>query len=122
MGEGGVDRRGSQSCPLHEQVGGEEGVLLQKLVNAERGAGSVALCRYELSAALEQLDDSRRRIKCLIGRFGNARKKERLARPVSESCFEAWSSRSIAQRQVRPDMSRAKLKERKPQTAAGRQT
>lgn len=55
IGGDGVDRRGSQSRPLHEYVRGEEGVLPQKLVNAERGALAGALCRYELSVALEQL-------------------------------------------------------------------
>ncbi len=61
---------------LNELVGRQERVLLKQIVDTQRGACPVALCRNPLSVFLEQIDNPGGGLERLIGRVRNTGKEE----------------------------------------------
>ena len=61
---------------LDQPVGGEEGVLLQQIVDAQRRSGALAPDRDPLPVLLEQRDDAGGGVERLVGGLGDAIEEE----------------------------------------------
>ena len=76
IGERRIDRRGRKARPLNELVGRQIGILLKEIVDTQRRASPVTLCRNAFAVFLEQFDDPGNGIESLIGGVRDTVEKE----------------------------------------------
>ncbi len=92
IGKYSVDGWGRKPRTVNENVCGQERILLQEVMNAQRRSRTVAFGCDAFPIFLEQTDDPRNGFKCLICRFRNAgeEKLEPGLAPRSRTSSRSW--------------------------------